>query len=275
MRLRGAAAAVALTASLAGGALAGPPPQGAGVVASVAGTAITPGDMRVERQSLGPREASDDFTVLQRIIMRRLLVTKARDAGLDKAPDFDAQARRAVEVLLAQQYERNVAVASNPPTGKEIHAFMAGRPGMFAERRIAIVDQIIARPADLTTERFKPLRTLDAVKALLVAEKTPFEESWAVLDTLTADPAIVVAINKLPQGEVLAIPNGRNVVFNRIQAQRTALLSSDLAVAYATKFLLEQRKREALSREFQAIRSAGEPLIEYAPGYAPPAPQGR
>jgi len=272
MKVRGALAAAALTMCFADGALAAPPPDGSGVVASVAGTAITADDMRVERQSLGP---SDDAAILQRIILRRLVAMKAREVGLDKAPDYDAQARRAVEILLAQRYEHNISVASAPPTGKQVQAFMVSRPGMFAQRRMAIVDQIVARPVDLKPERFKPLKTLDAVRALLMAEKTPFEESWVVLDTLTADPAIVVELNKLPQGDVLAIPTGRSIVFNSIQAQRMALLSSDLAVSYATKLLQEQRKRELLDREFQAIRSAGEPLIAYAPEYKPPAPERR
>lgn len=246
------------------------------VVATVDGEEITTLELRAELGNFGSRDPevmkAAQQQALQRIILRKLIADKARADKLDDSPDFVIQVERGEETLLAQLYQRKLAGKTTQPSRQEAEKFVADNPARFADRRVMFVDQVIAAPNNITPERLRPLQSLAAVKNLLDTEAVQYQENAVVLDTLTADPNLVKAIQGLPPGEVFVIPQGGALVFNNISASRTVPFRGEVATAYAMNVIRQQRAAEAVTKDVEAMRKAAESKIVYADAYKPPPP---
>ena len=246
------------------------------VVATVDGEEITSLELRAELGNFGSRDPAvmkaAQQQALQRIILRKIVAEKAREDKLDDTPDFIIQVERGEETLLAQLYQRKLAAKVTQPSRQEAEKFVADNPARFADRRVMFVDQVIAAPNNITPERLRPLQTLAAVKGLLDAEAVQYQENAVVLDTLTADPNLVKAIQGLPPGEVFVIPQGGALVFNNISASRSVPFRGEVATAYAMNVLRQQRSAAAVTKDIEAMRKAAESKIVYSDAYKPPPP---
>jgi EpsD family peptidyl-prolyl cis-trans isomerase len=249
------------------------------VVATVDGKEITNLELRAELGGFGSRDPevmkAAQQQALQRIILRRLLADKARDEKLDKSAEFNLQLKRGEETLLAQLYERKLASKIAQPSRADADAFVASHPAMFANRQVLFVDQVIAGPNKIPPEQFKPLNTLPEVKALLDANGVQYQENAVVLDTLSADPRLVAAVQGLKPGEVFVVPQRGSLVFNQVTATRSAPLNGTIANAYAMNVLRQQRAQETVAKQVSDLRKAAEPKITYNAAFKPPAPPAK
>jgi EpsD family peptidyl-prolyl cis-trans isomerase len=246
------------------------------VIATVNGQEITALELRAEMGNFASRDPKimkqAQQQALQQIIMRDLLVQKAKEQKLDKSTDYTLQVRRGEENLLAQLYERKLASTVTAPTRQEAVAYVDAHPDQFAGRRILTLDQVIAPPSKIDPQRFAPLKTLEEVKALFESQGVPFQENSAELDTLSANPNVVQQITKLPPGEVFVIPQRGVFVFNRISGTRSVPFKGDLATNYALNALRQQRAQTSVGTQLQAMRKAADAKIVYSAGYKPPTP---
>jgi EpsD family peptidyl-prolyl cis-trans isomerase len=273
-------AAIAASFTLAGcdqvKKLVGGKPKGQ-VVATVDGQEITSLELRQEMAGFSSRDPKiikqAQQQALQQIILRRLVVQKAKDEKLDKSTDYTLQVRRGEEGLLTQLYERKLATALTPPTAAEAQAYVASHPGQFAERKIYSVDQLIAAPNNkLDAQKLSSLKTLEDVKALFDTNSVPYQQSVGEMDSLTANPQMVAQISRLPSGEVFVVPQRGAYVFNRVASVRAVPFTGDLANNYAMNALRQQRGGDAVRKNIEALRKSAESKIVYAPGYKPDAP---
>ncbi|HEY0435140.1 MAG TPA: hypothetical protein VGC92_00770, partial [Phenylobacterium sp.] len=209
---------------------------------------------------------------LQQMIVRRLVAQQARADKLDKTSDYTIQVKRGEETLLAQLYERKLTQGMAPPTARDAENFVASHPDQFANRKILTLDQVMAAPTKVSPEKFQGLKTLEDVKHLMDTEAVPYQESSAELDTLTAPPALVANINKLPAGEVFVLPQRGVLVFNRIAGVKSVPFKGDMATNYAMRVLNQQHAQDVVRNKLQAMRKAAEAKIVYSPGFKPPAP---
>ena len=274
-------------------ALAGAPARAAkvdwapGVIALYEGEPITIEDVRREEEAMSLRpDGPGDRAALNQIILRRILAKKARQAGLDKADDFAVQTKRSEEALLAQQYERDIAVGASAPSADDISTFIAAHPERFAERKVYILRQIYAAPTDRDPQRFVPLHDLKAIKALLDKEAAPYQESATTMDTASADPLLLQQLAHVPKGEVFVLPRGRGFLFNQIVQTLPLPVQGRVAAIVAANTLKAQRSREAMQRELRSIVAGETSSLIYAPMYrsalqppppvaAPPPPRRR
>lgn len=260
--------------------LAGGKPTGQ-VVATVDGEEITTLQLRAELGNFSTRDPEvmkrAQQQALQRIIMRKLVADAAKEEKLDKTPDYTLQLERGEETLLAQLFQRKLAGAVAQPTRAEAEKFIASNPNMFANRRVMLVDQLVVAPNKIPVERFQPLNTLEEVKALLDAESVPYQESAVLLDTLSANPQLVRAVDQLPAGEVFVLPQGGALLFNRIAESRSVPFRGEPAVNVAMNALRSQRAQEVVTKRMEALRKQAESKITYNPAYKPPppAPKGK
>jgi peptidyl-prolyl cis-trans isomerase C len=246
------------------------------VVATVNGEEITNSELRAE---LGGFSSKNPATMkaaqqqaLQQIIMRDLIAQKARAAKLDKSPDYTMQVRRGEETLLAQLYERKLAAGAAAPARQEAEAFVQSHPMMFSGRKILVIDQLVTNPGKLKKEQITPLKTLEDVKALLNSQNMAYQENVAAIDTLSADPRMIEQIEKLPPGEVFVVPKGGAVVFNRVSGSRPVPVTGDMAIAYATNALRNQKAQEVVRTQLGAMRQGAEATIVYNAAYKPDKP---
>ena len=246
------------------------------VVATVDGQEITSLELRQEMGNFSSRDPKivklAQQQALQQIIMRKLLVQKAKADKLDKTQDYTLQVHRGAETLLAQLEQRKLASGVTTPTRQDAQTFMASNPGRFAQRQVLVVDQVIAGPNKLQADKLKSLTTLEQVKALFQQEGVPFQENVVSIDSLTADPRLVDQINKLPSGEVFIVPQGGALIFNRISSTRSAPFTGDAAVTYAMNALRGQRAQDVVRTKMDTLRKDAESKIVYNAAFKPPPP---
>jgi EpsD family peptidyl-prolyl cis-trans isomerase len=246
------------------------------VVATVDGEEITALELRQELGNFTSRDPAvmkrAQQQALQQIIMRRILVDKAKEQKLDKTADYSLQLRRGEENLLVQLYQRKIAASLAVPSRQEAEDYIAANPDKFTNRRVLIVDQVISAPSKIPPERFRPLNTLEEVRALLDAESVPYQVNVATLDTLTMDPRLLAEINKLPAGEVFVLPRGQALLFNRIADARSAPFGGEPARNYAINTLRSERAQKAVVQQVEVLRKGAEQSITYSDAFKPPPP---
>jgi EpsD family peptidyl-prolyl cis-trans isomerase len=246
------------------------------VVATVNGQEITNLELKSEMGGFASKDPKvmkqAQQQALQTIILRRLVAQQAKTDKLDKTPDYTIQVQRGEETLLAQMFERKIAATLTPPTQRDADNYVAEHPDQFANRRILALDQIMAQPSKVAPEKFKDLKTLEDVKRLMEAENVPYQEGSSELDTLSAPPNLIAAINKLPPGEVFLLPQRGVLVFNRVAGAKSAPFRGDLATNYAMRLLGQQRAQGAVRTRLEAMRKAADSKIVYSADFKPPPP---
>lgn len=272
-------AAIAVSMTLGGCSqikkLVGGKPAGQ-VVATVNGDEITSLQLRQEMGNFSSRDPKivklAQQQALQQIIMRRLLVQQAKTDKLDKSADYTLQVQRGEEALLAQSFQRKIAATIPAPTRAEADAYVAANPSRFSGRRVLVVEQLIAPPNKISPEKFKPLNTLEEVKALYQAEGATFQENVSSVDTLTADPRLVTQMDKLPPGEVFVVPQGGALIFNRITSARSVPFTGDAAINFAMNAIRGQKAQDVVRKRMETMRKDAEAKIVYNAAFKPPAP---
>lgn len=246
------------------------------VVATVNGEEVTALELRAELGNFSSRDPAvvkaAQQQALQRIILRRLMAQQAREQKLDKAPEFALQMKRGEETLLAQLYQRKLASAVGQPTRQEAEAYVASHPDQFANRQVLVIDQVLAAPNKIPPERFRPLKTLDEVKALLAQEGVPYQTNASTMDTVQANPQLLAQIKNLPPGEVFVIPQGNALIFNQINGSRSVPFQGDMATNYALQILRGQKAQESVGKKIEDMRKAAEKDIVYNAAYKPAPP---
>lgn len=250
------------------------------VLATVDGQEITTLEMKAEMGGFSSRDPkvmkAAEQQALQQIILRRLVVQKAKEEKLDKSVDYTLQVRRGEEALLTQLYERKLGAALPPPTERDAQNFVVSHPEQFADRKVITLDQLIAAPnSKLDPQKLASLKTLEDVKSFFDANGVPYQESVGEMDSLSANPQMVAQIIKLPSGEVFVVPQRGAFVFNRIASIRTVPFKGDLATKYAMSILRQQSGQEVVRKDIVALRKAKESKIVYAPGYKPVTPPAK
>ena len=244
------------------------------VVATVNGEEITVTELNRElggAASANPAERkAAEQAALESIITRKLVAQASKEQKLDKTPIFAQQETQAQEALLVGAMQRKIASTVVAPTRAEGEKFVADHPDMFANRRVMVVDQIVvgAFKPELMKE-FEPMTTLEQIEAVLVRENLDFQRTTTVLDTLNAPEDLTKTLGKLPPNEIFIFPRGSAVFVNQIRDNRVMPFTGDRAVNYAMAGLKSLRTQEALVKQLEAIRKAGEGEITYNDKYKP------
>jgi peptidyl-prolyl cis-trans isomerase C len=248
------------------------------VVATVNGEEITAIDLRNEMGNFRAPDAATrkaaESAALEQIIQRKLLVGVAEERKLDKTPDYVQQKQRMEEAFLIRYWQQNVAKAVPPASKEEVASFIAAHPELYAERRVYVLDQIrsplVRDPALINA--LKPLKSLPEVAALLTSKNIQFQQGEGQLDLLQTPPELAAQILKLPAGEVFVVPQGNIMTMNQIRETRIVPVTSEVATAHATQYLLAQRTQQAVQRDLGAALSAArkeKDAVQYAKAYEP------
>jgi len=278
-----AAAGSGLTQSFVGSAAdatSGEPAAAPGqVIATVNGEEITLRELQAELNGMTFTDAKQrkaaEQAALQQIITRKIVAQEAKAEGIDKTPDFGAQKDRTVDNLLAQALAQKIIASVLPTTRDEAQTYVSDHPNQFSERKILVVDQIRAQmPSDPKKfgREMTPIKTMDDSAALLTRENIAFQRGDAQLDTLQLNPDLVRRILRLPPHEVFVYPENGGVLINQIKVTKVVPVTGETAIAYASKYLRDQRVQEAMKNELSTLVGAAAPTIHYDPAYAPPPP---
>ena len=212
---------------------------------------------------------------LERIILRKLLVQSAKAEKVDKTPAFSQQVDRATENLMAGMMQRKMAEGVADPPRADAERFVASQPGMFANRRVMVVDQIVtATISPDVVKKLEPTKTLEQVEAVFQAANLDYQRNTVVLDTLSAPPAFVETLVKLPPGEIFVFPRPGAVIVNQIRDSRPVPFVGDRAVKYALAGLKTLKTQEAVAKKMEILQKSSAAKIVYNDAYKPkPAPK--
>ena len=249
---------------------------GGQVVAVVNGQEVTQGELNAELNGQTIPQGADRKAVmaqlLQQIVTRKLLVSRAKDQGLDKSPSYLAQVQRAQDQVLIGMLAANTAKTVAVPDAAGASRFMEQNPSLFAGRKRYQLDQIAfaVTPDAALAAKLKAAKTMPDVEAVLKASGITWRTGTTQLDTATLPPAVAKQIAALPAGEPFLVPQGGQVVANVIRSSEPIPVSPEQAQPAAVELLRRQAVEQAMRKQVDTARASA--AITYAPGFAPPAP---
>jgi peptidyl-prolyl cis-trans isomerase C len=244
------------------------------VVATVDGEEITQADLAAELSTVpgGNENPQLRDQAIQALVNRALLAAEAKRNGMDEGPAAAIAQRRLEQVALIDRLQGEARSQVPVPSPTEAQNYVTQNPASFAQRRIFIVDQYIAR--DVTPEvqqAMLPLNTMEQVAGLLQQRGVKFQRAVGVIDGLTADPALVKQIAALPPGEIFVVPEGQVVRINRIRDTVVEPVSGQDALGVARERLTAERREQAVRERMENVISTNSGNVRYNPEFAPKA----
>lgn len=248
---------------------------GGQVVAVVDGQEITQNELNAELNGQQIPPGADRKAVmaqlLQQIVNRKLLVSRAKEQGLDKSPAYLGQIQKAQDTVLINMLASNAGKAVTVPDAAAADRFMAENPSLFGGRKRYQLDQLqFQATVDAALQaKLKPARTMEAVEAVLKGEGIAFQRGNAQLDTAALPAAVAARIAALPPGEPFVVPQNGQIVVNVIRSAQAVPVPAEQARPAAIELLRRQAVEQAMQKQVESARNAAK--ITYAPDYAPKA----
>ncbi len=244
------------------------------VVATVGGEEITASDLRAEMGgAVAPTpEAQRDLesSALRSIVNRHLLVGVARDQKLDKSPIYAIQRKRAENLTLIGLLEAKLQAGVPTPSREEADRFVAEHPDTFGQRKIFVVDQVVAPSVPQAVVRaMRPFKTLGEIEALLDQNKVPHWRAVGAIDGLSGDPASITQIAVMPSDDVFVVPSGTGVLVNQVRETRIVPVEGAVAINQAIAMLKTKRTQELVNRQIEQLISARANTVRYNVDYKP------
>lgn len=257
----------ALCAVAACGQASVEPAGGATVLARVNGAAISVTNLGAahpgQTGAAGLREALDRVIDSELLVQRALELRLDREAGVVAA--LDAARRR----VLAQAYVDSLSVGG--VSRDEMHAFYAGNPALFAQRRIyRLRELVVSAPAELVdTLAAEAARaaSFEDVAAWLERRQARFSRVTLSEPAEELPLAYVPRLARMKDGEIAVFPRpayagftgGASVVL--VEHAEDAPLGEAQAAPIIERFLAGRRRLEVASAEVRRLRQSAH--IEY------------
>jgi EpsD family peptidyl-prolyl cis-trans isomerase len=242
-------------------------------VAVVNGQEITLPELNFTLSQAKVPETADKTAVrsqiLQQLVDRKLLVEQARSEGIDKTPEFLNRQRETEDQLLISMLAARRLNTAQLPSDREVDAYIASHPGMFANRETWDLDQIqYPTPKDTAiTAEIQKAKGIDQIIAVLQSHKIEFKRQKSRIDTAVVPPDLYAKINTLPQGEAFALRVGDRSVASEVVSREPNPLTGDKAKPAAVGVMRKQQTAMSLQGLLKSLRNSAK--IEYQPGYAP------
>src|SRR6185369_3428599 len=246
---------------------------GGQTVAVVNNEEITAADLNAElANSNSGADASKEVRAqaLQRLIDRRLLAQQAISDGLDKSPEFLNQQRRATEDLLINMLVSRQTNTQQLPRAADLNKFEAARPGMFANREIWSLDQIVyPLPKDPSvTAKIAAAKSLEDIAQTLTAAGIQFTRGSKQFDTALLTPNLYAQLSKLQPGEPFIAPGPDKAVASVFTGRQSAPLREDQQRQLALSQIKNDQMNQVLAQRLKDLKA--KPKIQYQSGFAPP-----
>jgi peptidyl-prolyl cis-trans isomerase C len=218
--------------------------------------------------SVDPKQARP--AELQKLVDRKLIVQSAKEAGLDKSPEFLNQQRRATEDLLINMLVSRQMNTQQVPSAAEIAKFEADRPGIFAKRETWTLNQLnYALPKDASVPaKIAAAKSLDEVAAVLTAAGIQFTKATKQFDSALLPPNIYAQLQNLAPGEPFIAPGPDRAVASVITSREPNPFTPEQARQVALTQMKREKINEVLGQRLKDLKAKAK--IEYQPGFAPP-----
>ncbi len=246
------------------------------VAATLDGEEITVSQVGSELSALGvPQDQANPElanSALDAAINRKILANEARERGLDKTPNGALAIERAEESALVDMLRRELQSQSPRPSDDEARQFISANPGMFADRFVTVVEQIVVPQINpQLLQQMGPIDTLDGIRALLDRNNVQYQTTMGSVDSLTVAPNVARQLVDLGVGEVYVLPQGNGARINAIVSKKTYPISGEQSINLAREMLAQQRSQGQVQSVFQSVIEEKKQNVRYADQYKAPA----
>jgi peptidyl-prolyl cis-trans isomerase C len=268
--MRFAMAASLLTLLGTTSACGGPKPGGQ-TIAVVDGQPVTESELSID-MGASTRQADQQKRnlALDSLINRKIFVAAAKQQGLDKDPNFKLELDRLQEIALAKRYlAQATAGVGSSISDADINNYLAANPQFGPGRKILLVDQIqFSMPTEkkLLAE-MRATKNMSDLTQVLQKHHINFKPARANLDSAVLPSTMYSGLLKSQSGEPLVLVNGDSTLAQVLISATDAPATSDEAQRIARSNLQQERVKERLRQQAEALR--GTAKIEYSQGYGP------
>ena len=245
------------------------------VAAVVNGDEITLQEVNAELASVGIPDAAQKekarASIVQRLVDKRLLEQQAKEAGIDRDPEFLMRQRQLNQALVLEFYAKRAQDTIRVPDKATIEKFIAQNPTNFADRTIYTVEQIrFAPPEDPSIiNKMNNLHSFDAITQFLDGQGVKYARGTNKIDSAQVPAPMMQRVMSLPAGEPFIVPTPQGVVASVIINKESAPLSVEQAQPLAVQMMRNQTLDGMMQQRLKDARSKAK--IDYQAGFAPPA----
>ncbi len=209
--------------------------------------------------------------ILERLIDQELAVQKAEDLKLDRDPRVVQQMEAARREIIARAYVEKTGEAVAKPTDAEIKAYYDAKPGLFAQRRIYSLQEVIieATPEQVATlrEQLGVSKSINEFVEFLKANGYRFTGNQAVRPAEQLPLNLLDTFAKLNDGQAVLLPSATGAQVVVVAGTRSEPVDEARAKPAIEQFLSNEAKRKLVEADIKALRA--EAKIEYVGKFAP------
>lgn len=209
--------------------------------------------------------------ILERLIDQELAVQKAEDLKLDRDPRVVQQMEAARREIIARAYVEKTGEAVAKPTDAEIKAYYDAKPGLFAQRRIYSLQEVIieAKPEQVVAlrEQLGVSKSINEFVEFLKANGYRFSGNQAVRPAEQLPLNLLDTFANLNDGQAVLLPSATGAQVVLVAGTRSEPVDEARAKPAIELFLSNEAKRKAVEADIKALRA--EAKIEYVGKFAP------
>jgi len=208
--------------------------------------------------------------ILERLIDQQLAKQQAVLKNLERSPRVQQALEAAKSEILARAYLDQVAAALPLPTAEETKKYYLDHPGLFAQRRVYVLEEIATTLNDDAARELRARagksRSLKELADWLQAQGIPFVPNRGVRAAEQLPLDMVPKLQGAKEGDVLFLESGENRQVIRVVAARSEPVDEAAAAPRIQQFLSNQRRNEAIANEMKQLKAGAK--IEYTGEYA-------
>lgn len=236
-------------------------------LARVDGYELTVHQLNAELALASPTSANDKALksqALESLINRRLLVSEAERAELDRDPQVMQAIERQKEQILVQALLQRKAAMVGKPTADEMKAYYQANPALFADRKAYEMRQVAIPPGAVTPELEHYVdsgKSMDEVVAWLDKNNVPFSIASASRSTADLPQQIVSNLGTIGGGKLFVIKDLHRITIASLRLLKDTPVDEKTAYPQIEQSLLNRKVRDFTNTEVTRLRTAAK--IEY------------
>ncbi len=199
------------------------------------------------------------------LVDQEVVYQKARDLKLDREPKVVQGIEAARREIVSRAYLERVSEGAAQPTAVEVQTYYDAKPALFKERRVYSLQELAVeappeRRAALEAD-LKALKSPAELEAYLKEKQLRVRADRSTVAAENLPLALVDRLAATKPGSGLVLPSAEGVRIVFVNAAQDAPATLEQARPSIEAYLLNERKRQAIDKEMQALRSAAK--VEY------------
>lgn len=232
------------------------------MVAKVNGDEISIHQVNLMLNRLGPLTEEESKVAANKILAKlvdlQLLKQKAIESKLDRDPTVVQTLEATKNQILAQAYiEREMAKATKASTA-EIDMFYDEHPELFKERRVFNLQELAIEDSLDKLPEFEQLiaekQNISEIAQWLKSNNYKFALNANVRAAEQLPTVILDKLQKLNNGDIIAVPNGQAVNIVSVAASQSQPITKEKAIPVIENYFMNKNKKEAVELEMAALK---------------------